>query len=142
MPSLYSREELLVHPKNRALLEEAAGIGKPGSIVDSLSGVPVRFTEGVPERITHTEWDAPPPSAFVEYGPEDEAWMRPLGLGTVRTVDDGPGFYLTAGLNAAFTFYGLPALVQQPRHEITVRSRYDYSPAMCQPCVGIKSGFA
>lgn len=142
MPSIYSREELLIHPNNRHLFEQAVEVGKPGSVVDSLGGVPVRFTEAVPERITHKEWDAPPPSKFVEYGPEDEAWMRPLGLGTVRTVDEGPGFYLTAGRDA-FTFYGIPALTQRPRDEIAVRSRFESSPAMFEPrFAGIKSGFA
>lgn len=30
------------------------------------------------------KWHPPAGDRFTEYGPEDEKWMRPLGLGTVR----------------------------------------------------------
>lgn len=59
----------------------------------TLCGVPVRFSEHVPARSTRERWVPPEGSRFCEYGPEDESWMRPLGLGTVVEDDTGPCYF-------------------------------------------------
>lgn len=93
----FQRQTLMLHPANRKSLEEAFPSENPMGHafgLDRLCGLPVEFSEFIPERSTHQEWDAPDGDRFTEYGLEDEKWMKPLGLGTVRTVDDGPAFFL------------------------------------------------
>ena len=92
---------ILTHPNNRKLLEEGLRAGRPDPLddglkawgLDPLLGLPVRFTDTIPERNTRQDWHPPEGSRFCDYGPEDEAWMRPLGLGRIETVDLGPLFY-------------------------------------------------
>ena len=92
----FSRQRLLIHPNNRQYLEQmfapAAQGGSPFTAM--IYGTEVTFSETAPERFTHEEWQPPTGDRFTAYGPEDEKWMKPLGLGTTRTVDDGPAFYL------------------------------------------------
>lgn len=91
----FHRQTLMLHPANRKYLEEVSfPDATPLVARDFLMGMPYTLSEAVPERQTHEEWTPPEGSRFTEYGPEDEAWMKPLGLGTTRVVDDGPAFFL------------------------------------------------
>lgn len=96
--SSFQRQRLLIHPNNRKHLEQMfATVERGGTpFLPMLTGIDVTFSETAPERITHEEWDAPEGGRFAGYGPEDEKWMKPLGLGTTRVVDGGPAFYLVS----------------------------------------------
>lgn len=48
----------------------------------------------IEERDVSEIWHPPPAERFVEYGPQDEHWMRPLGLGRIERIDRGPKFYV------------------------------------------------
>lgn len=43
----------------------------------------------IPERNWQDQWTPPKGDRFTQYDASDEAWMRPLGLGTVTKVDVG-----------------------------------------------------
>lgn len=82
---------IVTHPNNLNLFEKVAFSGQPrGSFV--ADGIKIITNEHVAERRISERW-VPPTEAFTEYGPEDEEWMRPLGLGTVEYIDEGPLFY-------------------------------------------------
>lgn len=97
---------ILTNPNNEHILRECfpdrdAGSTIPGSlsqpfdmITPLLTGHQIRFNSAIPERDVRHDWNAPEGGRFCEYGPEDEVWMRPAGLGTTRTVDNGPLFYM------------------------------------------------
>jgi hypothetical protein len=81
------RETFHVHPKTmRLICEQLPAVGGVVSIM------PLRFqvSDLIPERDMRDQWFPPAADKFVEYGPEDEHWMRPLGLGTVEKIDMGP----------------------------------------------------
>lgn len=79
-------------------------------IEHTLCGVPVRFSEHVPARSTRERWVPPAGDQFCEYGPEDEAWMRPLGLGSVVIEDAGPCYFKVQGPSFRF----LPPNLEPP----------------------------
>ena len=54
------------------------------------NSIPVVMSEHIPERDLREQWCPPEDDRFCGYGPEDEYWMRPLGLGTIKTIDVGP----------------------------------------------------
>jgi hypothetical protein len=87
MPPPPDKTEFVMHPNNAKLFPAAKS---PAAFASPLYGIPVHFDKAIPERKLRTKWHPPKGSRFVEYGPEDEPWMRPLGLGSVETVDDGP----------------------------------------------------
>ena len=60
----------------------------------NINGVPVIFDEAVPLNSFKEVWYPPEPERFVGYGPEDECWMRPLGLGRIELIDEGPCYFL------------------------------------------------
>lgn len=63
-------------------------------VPDALAGsVSIQFSPYVPARSTNERWVPPGGDQFCQYGPEDEAWMRPLGLGTVVEEDAGPCYF-------------------------------------------------
>lgn len=97
-PLKTTRSALTTHPNNRRYLgvaETVSGeIGPLGlTFPGYIAGMPIYFDSSLPERASHQEWIPPPEEKYVIYGPEDEYWLRPLGRGTVITVDDGPVFY-------------------------------------------------
>lgn len=85
---------LITHPDNlsilRALKHPESGL--PASAW--IDGLMVCTNTLMERRRIREVWHPPASERFVEYGPEDEAWARPLGLGRVERVDDGPLFYL------------------------------------------------
>lgn len=97
---------ILTHPNNEYILRECfpdrdASSTIPGSLTQPLdlltpllTGHQVKFNSAIPERDIKYDWDPPDGDRFCEYGPEDESWMRPAGLGTTRAVDNGPLFYM------------------------------------------------
>lgn len=93
-PPAIPRFRILTHPNNRKLIVQAAS----GMAIDlpecsfTLDGIPVVFSEWMRERKTRDVWHPPSGDRFCGYGPEDETWMRPLGLGRLETIDDGPLF--------------------------------------------------
>lgn len=84
------------HPNNQKHLDEAIDrasspfIGAP-HVSAVLSGMEILWDRNLPERKTREEW-VPPVERFIEYEPKDAEWARPLGIGTVRVVDEGPLF--------------------------------------------------
>ncbi len=56
----------------------------------SLYGIPIEAMPHLPDRDMRDVWSPPAGDRFFSYGPEDESWMRPLGIGTIRQVDFGP----------------------------------------------------
>jgi hypothetical protein len=77
---------IVTHPDNIPLLrkrfEQARFI--------SMAGVEMSLYGS--KHIAPTSWTPPKGDRFVEYGPEDEHWMRPLGLGSMEPV-----FYVING---------------------------------------------
>lgn len=95
MPPALPRFELHINPKNVHLIKEALdakSLAAPHRRVESFSiaDIPMHYSDTVPERDLREQWFPPAGDRFCEYGPEDEHWMRPLGLGTVKTIDFGP----------------------------------------------------
>lgn len=82
-----------MHPTVKKVLDEVTGRVER-NLTDlafgDLASLPLRVSPYVPARKTRKEWQPPEGGRFTGYGPEDEAWMRPLGLGTVVEVDLGP----------------------------------------------------
>ena len=99
---------VLTHPSNSKVLRDALPVDE-GSNIDPLATIPIEYRSWVPPRRTRKVWHPPKGGRFVEYGPEDEHWMRPLGLGTVEEVDEGEAFYMVA-----FDRFGS----LKPRHSI------------------------
>ena len=67
-------------------------------------GIPtIRFFDdnNLERRRIRRVWHPPHGSRFVEYGPEDEHWMRPLGLGTIEEIDEGPLLYFMSSMRFA-----------------------------------------
>lgn len=57
----------------------------------NLAGIPIKTFDHFPRRFVERTYVPPAPERFVEYGPEDEAWMKPLGLwGWFIEKDLGP----------------------------------------------------
>jgi hypothetical protein len=81
------------HPENVDLLKRRFPASERGGIFPLFASMPVYSDHNMPKRFTQEIWHPPGASRFTEYGPEDEAWMRPLGLGHVETKDNGPAFY-------------------------------------------------
>ena len=84
-----------LNPKNadvlRSIVAERGPLDPPPTpFADRLYSFPVYFSDAVPERNLHEQWCPPECDRFCDYGPEDETWMRPLGLGTIKTIDMGP----------------------------------------------------
>lgn len=103
MAALACHSMFLVHPNNVPALQKAV---RADEYVDhvrrhddrifldvSLSAIPIYVSESIPERRVTERWIPPAGDKFVEYGPEDEHWMRPLGLGMVEQIDAGPLIY-------------------------------------------------
>lgn len=86
--------EFYMNPAHRKALANAVTADSLDAIgVRPLGGIPFTFSPYIPERKTRKEWRPPAGDRFCEYGPEDEAWMRDLGLGYFVEVDEGPVFY-------------------------------------------------
>lgn len=86
-------EILMTHPDNRAELE--AAFSKPWrgffgyEPLFSIGGIPLEYNSHMERRQVKETWH-PPTDRFVEYGQEDEAWMRFFGLGRIECEDVGP----------------------------------------------------
>ena len=91
----------------------------------SLFAMPVRFSEHIPERSTKARWVPPAGDQFCEYGPEDEAWMRPLGLGTVVVEDAGPCYFKVQEPSFAVTLPDADfPLLREPLDDAMIRFRH------------------
>lgn len=95
-------EEWITHPNNRAAIESALedanahvrrDTWSPLAMMPSFLSIPIRFDSSLPERDIEERWRPPADSRFCGYGPEDEHWMRPLGLGRFEYIDNGPLIY-------------------------------------------------
>lgn len=84
---------IVTHPDNKPLLDEVVRLA--GVIGFDLSAEyrQPRYLEFMNARRYREAWQPPAENRFVAYGPEDEAWMRPLGIGRLIQVDDGPLIY-------------------------------------------------
>lgn len=87
-------ETIITHPANKRYLSKLFESVRGDKQIDKLSGTPIEFLETMPERNIERVWLPPADSRFVGYGPEDEEWMKPLGLGRMVEVDGGPLFCL------------------------------------------------
>ncbi len=92
-------KRLISHPENREYLLQRFGedpiLGASGvSLFDFPIGIEVQWNADMAPRRIREVWHAPTGDRFTEYGPEDEAWARPLGLGRIEAIDEGPLFYL------------------------------------------------
>jgi hypothetical protein len=89
---------LITHPDNKKFLDKALGPGSSGNPMSAhaapLEGMPIQFDEYLPRRNISRVWLPPEPDRFVTYDADDEAWMRPLGLGRIVEIDNGPLFCL------------------------------------------------
>jgi hypothetical protein len=75
----------VMHPANRDAFDEiVASVSQPAF------GCKVFMEDGAPIRSIRKKWHPPAGDRFTEYGPEDEEWMRPLGLGRIEEIDEGP----------------------------------------------------
>lgn len=89
---------ILMHPDNREYFERL--FEKRGPWVwdfippPSIDGIPVVFDRAIPPRNLREVWHPPEAERFVSYGPEDECWMRPLGLGRIEVIDEGPCYFV------------------------------------------------
>ena len=85
---------IYMNPKNADVLRCVVADRKPSDPPPSgfldLCSMPVYFSEFIPERNLIEQWCPPEGDRFCDYGPEDEMWMRHLGLGTIKTIDMGP----------------------------------------------------
>ncbi len=95
-------EEWYTHPNNKAVIEAALekanaplckDIWNPMVMMPGFLDIPLHFDSNLPERDIEERWHPPEDSRFCGYGPEDEAWMRPLRLGRFEYVDKGPLIY-------------------------------------------------
>lgn len=93
---------IYTHPNNLKLLKDAtlpndvtivAKVSKEVYPSDLFAGEKVQTSKYLPERRVIEKWHPPPSDRFVEYECSDEEWMRPLGLGRIEYIDDGPLFY-------------------------------------------------
>ncbi len=72
----YRRTVFLMHPKTR----DAVAKGLVGNVSrDLIWSNSIRVNENVPHTVK--KWKPPRSGKFTGYGPEDEVWMRPLGIG-------------------------------------------------------------
>lgn len=82
---------IVTHPNNMGYLSSLQ-IGDGEENFHRICGIEIHEDSFMPERSIQEVWEPPQTSRFVTYGPEDESWMRPIGLGTVKQVDIGPLF--------------------------------------------------
>lgn len=88
---------IITHPDNEDQINEIIGHfnrNNPGS--SGLFNVPfsVTYNPHIPSRNIEYQWEPPEGDRFCEYGSEDEEWMRPLNIGNLRPIDNGPLFYM------------------------------------------------
>lgn len=86
-------QTLLINPKNKHLLDGISEFREIGT--RGLYDLSVVYSNAVPERDIEERWVPPEPERFVSYGPEDECWARPLGLGSIEYIDRGPLFLIS-----------------------------------------------
>lgn len=89
---------ILTHPNNSKYVMDMCRFDQVRREVSKeprvfLNEIQVRFDDCIPEREIEYVWE-PPEDRFVEYEKSDEEWMRPLGMGTIRSEDVGPFFYI------------------------------------------------
>ncbi len=92
-------KKIITHPTNRDALMDAIGAtvypdGMYHGLPDTLLGIPIMLNDAIPERDIEEVWHPPKDGRFTTYGPEDEDWMRPLGMGRFEYVDRGPLFFM------------------------------------------------
>ena len=84
---------LITHPDNEGLVN-LAGYSVINHPVNPLDGVQIQYNEHMEPRNIEHHRKPPAGGRFIEFGSEDEVWMRPLKLGIVYPVDCGPLFYV------------------------------------------------
>lgn len=94
--SIGPNDLIITHARNGVAMVGAFLQNSKG-VLDLLSRVDVQFVEWIPERNIVERWDPPIGGRFFCYGPEDEPWARPLGLGRVTREDRGALFFLLKG---------------------------------------------
>lgn len=111
------RKQLRTHPNNVAILRQTLpelqrkpeGSFDPFTFMPVFNGIDIVTDKLLPERDIEQKWHPPASgSRFYEYGPEDEHWMRPAGLGTIKAIDKGPLFYLIDLSMLTFNFESMP----------------------------------
>lgn len=85
-PESFRKLSELLDRLPRADIDVLPAAGRP----EALFGVPVTVSDIVPARDIQQKWLPPDDGRFTQYGPEDEAWMRPLGHGRLVDEDHGP----------------------------------------------------
>jgi hypothetical protein len=93
------------HPENLERLKRELGHG-PYFGVPLFATMPLYTSSALPRRFTKEIWHPPAESRFAEYGPEDEVWMRPLGLGRIEVKDNGPAYYSIAAAAISSSLFG------------------------------------
>lgn len=98
---------LAMHPKTaqalRGQLVKTEIDGKPAAFVVGDFRYQITESALLPERRWNERWVPPKGDRFFELDASDESWARPLGLGTVETVDLGPYvLHLSEKLNDHF----------------------------------------
>lgn len=108
---------LMTHPNNEYILRQVAETRDWAGFrfdVLTISDMEVQFSEVMPERQIEYKWHPPKASRFVDYGPEDEWWMRPAGLGWIERIDKGPLFVLVKKpMEFRFSMSGLSMFARQ-----------------------------
>lgn len=77
------------HPENMQLLVDVfnrytvSPVRPAPRLLTTMFGIPIHESEHVPRTAKEEVWKPPRDERFCSYSPEDEKWMRPLGLGEV-----------------------------------------------------------
>lgn len=111
-------KSILIHPANSGVFDRIPR-AKSDPLTE-LAGMRIVYSRAAPLRATEDQWHPPQSDRFCEYGPEDEAWMRPLGLGRIETVDTGPWMAVVEN--------GVPSVLKHPLSEPAFRFRFYGSP--------------
>lgn len=119
---MVSNEGFAMHPNNYRKFKDAMTcandfVSFPSPTIQSIHDMINRFNitidKSIPEREVTTIWHPPKDGRFTSYGPEDEHWMRPLGLGWVEYINGDPVIF-----KYDFRALEMPLLVPHSRHFI------------------------
>lgn len=85
-------KHVYTHPANVALLRDALSIHRNDGPPIPMVGVAIHESRLLPERSIKRRWFPPANDRFVTYEEKDHCWLRALGFGAWRDVDEGPLF--------------------------------------------------
>ena len=90
------KQIIICNECHRPMLEKHIGHRSPSPAEmgspTSIYGFDLYYNESMPKWATG--WIPPEAERFVEYGPEDESWARPLGLGHIGELVGQPLFMM------------------------------------------------